>query len=158
MPRQIIARYTGKLPLTLFRIQVGELHLRDFKTQKAKGSSSFDVTIKEDGLYHPAPSNGVFIGPNGASLRPNSLVMHELLDNFPDFARIYIIPKDTPLPNYFALLHEHSDHYSLQTSIPVSLHQYNMRLVQFFDKLEYMSIQEFIQNYPVTEAINTKMH
>ncbi len=34
---------------------------------------------------------------------------------------VYVLPEGTPLPPSLTLLHEHSDHYSLQCTEPVSL-------------------------------------
>lgn len=70
--QQIIARYTDRFPTALFRIcgKSRSIVLREYAVQTSKGSRSFDVTLAEDGLIHPSPLDDIFIGPNGASLRP----------------------------------------------------------------------------------------
>lgn len=78
--------------------------------------------------------------PNGASLRGNTSMMHRIANNFiSQNTVIYEIPArkslrspqvlfsltnyhiECPLPKELVLIHERTDHYSLQSSIPMSL-------------------------------------
>lgn len=74
-------------------------------------------------------------GPNGCSLQPpESRTFQEVVRNFRGSkVGIYIIEKDTELPSDLVILHEHSDHYSLQATkeMPLtrSLHFSSMDLV-----------------------------
>ncbi len=157
--RSIIARYTTHFPLTLFRFKTGKsVSLRDYESQKSKGSRSYDLVLK-DGLYQPSPTDSnVFIGPNGASLRPNTMNLHELLDTFSKSknARIIVIPQDTKIPSHFVLLHEHTDHYSLQTTTPITLKEFNQLLEDFLSQFQTLTISEFADLYPMSEAFSTK--
>ena len=52
------------IPLTLFRIGPKRIKLRDYETQMAKKSRSYDIHIHPDGNVHPM--DGVkFTKPNG---------------------------------------------------------------------------------------------
>lgn len=106
--------------MALARVQVsGAVRLREWAAQKALGRASFDLKV-ENGLVVSMTGN-TFVRPNGMSLRPaGSPVFAEVLANFRG-DHVSIIPAETPLPLEFVLLHEHSDHYSLQTSEPVEL-------------------------------------
>jgi len=83
--RKLLGRYTT-VPLQLYRLQSGHAtRLRDFEQQKKKqktpGPFSFDLKLREDGLVHPALGD-VFIGPNGASMRPAGPMFYEIASHF----------------------------------------------------------------------------
>lgn len=112
----------NKTPIVLYRIQGGEkVSLREHSEQVKLKRTSFDLKLGADGLVHPATGEN-FIGPNGASLRPGGFVFGEIVANFRGpRMRIIEIPAGVDLPKELVLLHEHSDHYSLQTSEKRSL-------------------------------------
>ena len=112
----------NKTPLGLYRIQNGDkVSLREHSEQVKLKRTSFDLKLGADGLVHPATGEN-FIGPNGASLRPGGFVFGEIVANFRGpRMRIIEIPSGVELPKELVLLHEHSDHYSLQTSEKRSL-------------------------------------
>ena len=69
-------------------------------------------------MYHPIEVDA-FERPNGLSLRPVGLFLAEMLDNIePKF--IFELPVGLTLPKDMVMIHERSDHYSLQTTIPIS--------------------------------------
>jgi hypothetical protein len=55
------------------------------------------------------------------SLRPSTEKMHAILKEFRAPPRVYHLPNGLELPKHFVIFHEHSDHYSLQTTEPVTL-------------------------------------
>jgi hypothetical protein len=77
------------------------------------GRSSFDFILGTNKLYNPVEGD-TFIRPNGLSLRPLGGSLAELIETF-NSKYFYEIPKDVVIPDNFVLIHEHSDHYSLQT-------------------------------------------
>ena len=93
-------------------MQLLKVILRDWSAQQKLGRSFYDLKINsEDGMVHPAPPTGKFEGPNGASLRPNSPFMQEIIRCFKGKGvTIYLLKEGTPLPEELLLLHEHSDH------------------------------------------------
>lgn len=103
-------------PIDLFRIVSSskKIVLREKAKQAAKGSQSFDFIIGKDGLIHPAPLDGKFIGPNGASFRPATINMWDVLSQRNGKAFVAEVPKGTQLPDGLVMLHENNDHYSLQ--------------------------------------------
>jgi len=134
----------------LFRVNAtSKVILRDWNAQQKLGRSSYDLKIKEDGLVHPEPSEN-FEGPNGASLRPNSPFMQEIIRGFKGKGvTIYLLKEGTPLPPELVLLHEHSDHHSLQCTSPMKLDELNKLLTKFHKTHgEKMTKAEFVERFP----------
>jgi hypothetical protein len=135
----------------LFRVNATEkVILRDFESQKKLDRSSYDLVLKEDGLVHPSPSTGNFEGPNGASVRPNSPFMQEVIRGFKGKGVvIYLLKEGTPLPPELVLLHEHTDHHSIQCTQPMKLSELNERITKFCKANGVkMSKAEFVERYP----------
>lgn len=97
-----------------------------------KKSSSFDFVMEENKLYNPILGDQ-YIRPNGLSLRPMGVNLADLLGSF-RFKYIYEIPKGAAIPTNFVLIHEHNDHYSLQTAIPISPTEFCLQAKEFFEK------------------------
>lgn len=138
-----------RIPRTLYRIQPRlPVQLRDKATQMAKQRTSFDLIIHEDGNVHPMVGNE-FHTPNGMSLRPSTPKMRQILEDFRggDSLRIYRLQENLKLPDGFIVLHEHSDHYSLQTTEPISLENFNRKLTEFLQTLPSQTKEAFIDEY-----------
>ncbi|RPB26618.1 hypothetical protein L211DRAFT_820970 [Terfezia boudieri ATCC MYA-4762] len=145
----LLGRYTI-VPVDLFRISAKpQIVLRDFDSQNASGRTSYDLHLGPDGLVHPKPGPN-WEGPNGASIRPNGPMLQEIIRNFKGKnTTVYRLPEGTNLPEQLILLHEHSDHYSLQTTEPVELKELNHRLTNLLQsKGERMTQKEFCDRYP----------
>lgn len=142
----LLGKYVDQFPVLLTRIEKikGGVVLLDFESQAKKQSSLYDLKLQTDGLVHPVPHNSTeYFGPNGASLRPpTSITLMEVLGNMRG-VRLILIPQGTKIPHDLILLHEHSDHYSLQTTVPISLKQFNARLNAFFAPFERMSTMDY---------------
>lgn len=131
------------VPVDLFRVNATpNVILRDFNKQQAIGHRLYDLHVGPDGLVHPKPGPN-FEGPNGASMRPDGPTLQEIIRGFrgrnttvyrlPEglywvaaFEALLMLWRDngeigTKLPEQLVLLHEHSDHYSLQTTEPEEL-------------------------------------
>ncbi|KAG6840941.1 hypothetical protein C0991_003125 [Blastosporella zonata] len=120
--RPLIARYTDKVPFELARVQSGSnVRLRDYETQVKLKRFSYDLKL-QDGMVLPADGPN-FIGPNGCSLRePLSPTFQEVVRNFRGSNIIIsVIPEGTPIPSALQILHEHSDHFSMQGTAPMTL-------------------------------------
>jgi hypothetical protein len=131
---KLIGRFTEAVPTTLFRMQSGKrAALRPHHLQVAKGSPSFDLHLHDGKVLPMDPADDVFRGPNGMSLRPKGQMFAVLLDRFKG-NHVYEIPGGTELPKSLVLLHEHTDHYSLQTTAPVTLEELNSVLTRFLSK------------------------
>ncbi|KAK7460966.1 hypothetical protein VKT23_008894 [Stygiomarasmius scandens] len=147
----LLGRYTT-IPYELFRINASEkVILRDYEDQMKKGRASYDLVTQPDGLVHPKPGD-TFEGPNGASVRPNGATMQEVVRNFRGRnTTIYRILPGRKLPDDLILLHEHSDHHSIQCRVPMKLSQLNKKITEFCQQnSEKMTKQEFIERYPFT--------
>ena len=131
------------VPQTLYRIQPRlPVTLRNYDTQMALGRTSFDLKVK-DGLVHPAVGEE-WIGPNGMSLRPAGNVMRRILDEFKGTPTIYTLIPGLKLPDDLIILHEHTDHYSLQLRVPMTLEAFNARLTEFLQSLPSQTREQFI--------------
>ena len=161
--RPLLGRY-NKTPMVLYRVQNGEkVILREHSEQMKLKRTSFDLKLGADGLVHPALGPN-FIGPNGASLRPAGFVFGEIVANFRGpRMRIIEIPSGVDLPKELMLLHEHSDHYSLQTSEKRTLrgmHYESPLLVPTSPRTELNAIlTAFMKPFPVlTKEAYFKRH
>ena len=140
---KLLGRYKT-FPVTLYRLQQKkEVLLRDFMTQTNLGRNSYDFRLGEDGLIHPNESE-FFIFPNGMSLRPLGLTLKNVAMTY-KFKYAYEIPMNTPIPENLILLHEHTDHYSLQSSIKCTPEELNDRLTKFLKKQTLMSKENFVR-------------
>lgn len=59
------------------------------------------------------------------------------------------VPKGTPIPDHLVLLHEHGDHYSLQTAVPLTPKKMNDALNKFLAAFEIMSKEEYFDRNPI---------
>ena len=141
----IMSRLTRfrQLPLTLYRIQPRlQVSLRDFDTQMAKKRESYDLKL-HNGLVLPMTGD-TFHTPNGMSLRPNSDTMVRILNQFRGDVNVYSILQGTILPDDLVVIHEHTDHYSMQTTVPVSLPDLNAKMTELLSKCMCVTREEFL--------------
>ncbi|KAI0709003.1 hypothetical protein C8Q76DRAFT_741854 [Earliella scabrosa] len=150
--RPLLGRY-NHVPVELARVQSGtNVRLRDYEQQKALKRFSYDLKLSPDGLVLPATGDN-FIGPNGCSLRPPlSPTFQEVVRNFRGANIItYILKEGTPLPDTLTILHEHSDHYSLQCTTPMTLDALNAELTKFINQHgRQLDKEQFDAEYPFT--------
>lgn len=140
--KQLVKRFS-KLPITLYRIQ-GRLpvSLRDYDTQVSMGRESYDLKLT-DGKVHPAVGD-IWIGPNGMSLRPGNETMLNIIKNWKGDATVYRFGEGLVLPTELIVIHERDDHYSLQTTEPITLDIFNQRLTQFLEASPNQTKEQFI--------------
>jgi hypothetical protein len=84
------------------------------------GRTAFDHKLK-DGMVHHMPSGSGFHTPNGMSLRPVGDNMVGILNAFQGDTRVYQLQGGILLPKGLIVFHEHTDHCSLQTMVPIQL-------------------------------------
>ncbi|KAG6860972.1 hypothetical protein C0995_005208 [Termitomyces sp. Mi166 len=168
--RPLIGRYTDKVPVDLARVQSSRnVKLRDYETQRELKRFSYDLKL-QNGKVLPADGPN-FIGPNGCSLRPPlSPTFQEVVRNFRGANIIVsVIPEGalatncislfseltpflgqgTPLPSTLQILHEHSDHYSMQCTKPMTLNELNDELTKFMTaNSRTMDKEQFDEEYP----------
>jgi hypothetical protein len=141
---QLMPRFT-RVPTTLYRIQSQPtVMLRDHQVQMALGRTSYDLKLV-DQLVHPLPLKSHFHTPNGMSLRPVGPNMLSILERFRGTPTIYTLGCGLELPENLCIFHEHSDHYSLQTTVPMSLEEFNQSLTQFLGTLPRQSKEQFLE-------------
>lgn len=148
----IHGRYTV-LPVDLFRIMLGpNIRLREKSFQESKGRLSYDL-IAHNGLIKPAEGD-FFIGPNGASFRPNTFNFQNTVRLFraPDF-QIVRIPAGTQLPKELVVLHEHTDHWSMQCATPMTLYKLNGLVSKVCQtKGTTYTKEQFVEQFPYLAA------
>ncbi|KAH9931962.1 uncharacterized protein B0H18DRAFT_988909 [Fomitopsis serialis] len=151
-PRPLLGRY-NHVPVELARVQSGSnVNLRDYEQQKALKRFSYDLKLSPEGLVLPAKGDN-FIGPNGCSLRPPlSPTFQEVVRNFRGAnILVYVLKEGTPLPDSLTILHEHSDHYSLQCTKPMPLNELNAELTKFINQHgRTLDKEQFDAEYPFT--------
>ncbi|KAH6684079.1 hypothetical protein B0J14DRAFT_572017 [Halenospora varia] len=72
---------------------------------------------------------------------------------------VYSIPRDTPLPEELILVHEHTDHYSMQPVIEMSLDDLNQRITKFLQRSGTLySTEQWLMKYklPAWSARKTR--
>lgn len=142
--RRKMKRYT-QLPLTLYRIQPRlPVALRDYDTQMAKGRKSFDLKLDKNGFVQPMVGSH-FTTPNGMTLRPASDTMVQILKSFRGEPIVYHLLCGMEMPSGLVVYHEHTDHYSLQTSEPIQFEEFNKRLTEFLRSLPSQTREQFLK-------------
>ncbi|GAA5858300.1 hypothetical protein JCM8547_004639 [Rhodosporidiobolus lusitaniae] len=134
----------------MFRVNAGPRDLRDHDTQVSKGRHSYDLHLeKADGFVYPLRDPSKFATPNGASLRPDGPMFQEIVRNFdvPN-AVVWELDEGLPLPSELILYHEHSDHYSIQTRVPMPLPELNERITRFLVDNCHMYTREECREFP----------
>ncbi len=133
------------VPLTLYRIQPRlPVSLRAYDIQMAKGRTSFDLK-RHNGLVLPISPDTHFHTPNGMSLRPAGENMTRILQNFKGEPSIFTLVCGLRLPDGFCIYHEHTDHYSLQTTEQIELGAFNAKLTEFLKSLPFQTRAQFME-------------
>ncbi|KAF8881158.1 hypothetical protein CPB84DRAFT_1792036 [Gymnopilus junonius] len=115
-----------KRPL-LGRYSEVPVNLRDYETQVKQKRFSFDLKLK-DGMVLPAQGENLW---------------WEVVRNFA------VIPQGVRLPPSLTILHEHSDHYSLQCTRPMTLEELNQECTDFINAYsKTMDKEQFDKEYP----------
>jgi len=142
-----------EFPCDLFRIDTfKKIKLREYARQTKAGKKSFDFVLK-DGLIHPAEGE-FFKRPNGLSLRPGGYTLGHIVAHYKKKIGLILIPKGVVVPEGLVLIHEHTDHYSLQTTTSCSEDEMNAKLNHFFDNtpgLQKVSLEEYLKQFPLME-------
>jgi hypothetical protein len=156
--RQLVRKFQT-LPLTLYRIQASlPVRLRDYDTQMAKGRFSYDLKLHlhhydDDDHDHGGGKKMVvmpavgdeWIGPNGMSLRPATDTMVGILQQWRGEPTIFRLNEGLKLPDHLIVLHERDDHWSLQTTVPVPLDDFNATLTELLQSAPAQTRQQFIE-------------
>ncbi|KAG9252688.1 uncharacterized protein F5Z01DRAFT_222722 [Emericellopsis atlantica] len=118
------------VPLLLFRLNSGKsIKLREYS---ARRSRSFDVLSEAGTVKAKALTPSTYEAPNGASMRPLGEFQTALVENFKGSnVTVYAVPEGTQLPDDLILVHEHTDHYSLQPAVDMPLSELNEKITAF---------------------------
>ena len=95
--RKLIGRHRV-FPRELFRVSAQPaVRLRDRAQSVERGRRAYDLEVDADGLVQPRPGP-LMLGPNGASLRPNTHTAQEVIRGFPGRkTTIYRVPEGAPI-------------------------------------------------------------
>ncbi|QLI68643.1 uncharacterized protein G6M90_00g053790 [Metarhizium brunneum] len=156
-----------RFPKHLFRVNTGRpINLRVWSPRRY----SYDI-FAENGLVKPKALDPLsYAAPNGASMRPHSPYQQSLVSwRFRGSDMIvYSVPKGTLLPDDLVLVHERSDHYSLQPAVAMTVDgkfscmpfrncdqsltrhlDMNARMTNFFrDNAQEFTRDEWLEAYP----------
>ena len=100
----------------------------------------------QDGLVLPAEGDK-YIGPNGASLRPSGENMVNILKNWNGEPTIFRLNEGMQLPDGLVVIHERSDHYSMQTTVPIELEELNAKITEILEEAPRQTKQQFLEQY-----------
>ena len=78
------------------------------------------------------------------SLRPDGPTMRRILETFKGEPTIYSFLPGLQLPKGLILLHEHTDHFSLQAAEPMTLDDLNERMTSLLATLPTQTRQQFL--------------
>ncbi|KAL9099500.1 MAG: hypothetical protein Q9163_005005 [Psora crenata] len=147
---RLIKTFTA-VPKELFRVNNGtSVTLRDRNIKKV---GSYDL-LTEGGKVKPkALDPKSYAAPNGASLRPNTSNQNRLVQSFKGSNTIiYAIPSGIKLPDDLVLVHEYSDHYSLQAAQDMTLEEINTKITNFLNEhAEKFTKEQWLKKYPEPE-------
>jgi hypothetical protein len=155
---RVLAKYTDKFPLTLFRIhsaRAPKLLLREKEAQAAKNSTSYDY-VAVDGKYVPLLDD-LFSHANGMSLRPNTLLEWNMISGKPGKVFVIEIAAGTPIPEGTILVHEFDDHFSLQTARPTDVEKFNAEISAFLKKCKVYSRAEWLAAHPIGSQVKNPL-
>ncbi|OCK92041.1 uncharacterized protein K441DRAFT_688601 [Cenococcum geophilum 1.58] len=136
------------VPLRLFRVNNGPItKLRAFDARPSR--RSFDLLTIKGRAVPRALMPETYKAPNGASMRPNTPILHELVRNFRGRqVRITQIEQGTLLPGCLLLAHEDRDHFSLQPAEEMTVAELNARIDRFLESCgTSMSKEEFFERH-----------
>ena len=121
-----------------------------FKTLATESSFVNELPNWVKGSTHMTTScnqTALFIQPLVARSRPQT--ENSFADIFANFRAkfAFVIEKGDPIPESLILLLEHSDHYSLQTSVKCTHDEFNKHLTDFVLSKKVISKDEFFSTY-----------
>ena len=121
-PRLLLGRFTTTSPpLALFRLQGGPRVLLLLEAAaRAAGRATFDISARDGAVHARDAAEAHFLGPNGMSMRPIGTALAMIIAPFRGKCLVHEVPPCTPLPPELVILHEHSDHYSVQPAITMT--------------------------------------
>ncbi|KAL2161914.1 hypothetical protein VTH06DRAFT_7699 [Thermothelomyces fergusii] len=149
-----LPRIYQSFPTKLFRVNFGgpDVALRPWKF----ASALFDIKTDREGYVYSRAEDidtGLYMGPNGATMRPNSPMLHAVLTKHwmhrNKKAVIYEIEQGTELTPGLLLIHERSDVFSLQPDTRMLLSDFNKVATEFLQKHgKVYTKEQFFEAYP----------
>lgn len=127
--------------------------MRERQAQLMKNSLSFDFIGGKDGLVHPTEGD-YYRAPNGISLIPSGNTFWHIVAPWRGNPKITFVPQGTVIdPSLdLVLIRERNEHYSLQTTKPISLKTLNDKLTLFLGQFQLLTKAEYVEKYPVVVA------
>ncbi|KAG9252686.1 uncharacterized protein F5Z01DRAFT_222684 [Emericellopsis atlantica] len=137
-----------RFPKELFRVNNGrKVQLRTWTPRRRV----YDISLT-NGLVQPKATKPTsYEAPNGASMRPNSPYQQSLVSwRFRgDDVIVYGVPEGTALPDDLLLVHERSDHYSLQPAVSMTITELNGKITRFLTaNSRVFTREQWIETYP----------
>ncbi|KAI1078583.1 hypothetical protein F5B20DRAFT_547651 [Whalleya microplaca] len=154
-PTKLIATFR-RFPKELFRVNDGrQIKLRVWSPQRRE---VYDI-FAENGRVEPkALNHATYVAPNGASMRPNSPYQQALVSwRFKSQNMVVFgVPEGTELPEDLLLVHERSDHYSLQPARSMTIDDLNGKISLFMaEHARVFNRDQWMKAYPkATEDSN----
>ncbi|KAI2611995.1 hypothetical protein GGR54DRAFT_338782 [Hypoxylon sp. NC1633] len=137
-----------RFPKELFRVNNGQVIKLRVWTPKRH---LYDIVTHHELVQPKALSPLSYVAPNGASMRPNSPYQQSLVSwRFRGIdTLVYSVPEGTTLPDDLLLVHERSDHYSLQPARTMTLDELNTTMTRFFiTNARVFTREQWLKEYP----------
>ena len=77
-------------------------------------------------------------------------LFRDILSTYSGKCEVVMIPEGTKLPADLILIHEHGDHYSLQTTKPITPTDLNKTLTSFIKPFERLSKEDYYNRFPIS--------
>ncbi|EEH19337.2 hypothetical protein PABG_01656 [Paracoccidioides brasiliensis Pb03] len=139
-----------KVPDEIFRVNFGlVVRLREHLDPSRPPPGPFDL-LTEAGKAKPrALDPATYLFPNGASMRPNSRTLQNLVRRVKGDVYIYSVPAGTEIPEHLILVHEFRDHFSLQARREMTVEELNTQITDFLTtKGHCFAREQWLQEYP----------
>ncbi|KAG6062686.1 hypothetical protein E4U30_003513 [Claviceps sp. LM220 group G6] len=149
MPRPNLIAVFRKFPKEIHRVNNGlSVKLRAWSPHRR----SYDIVTKQHGLVEAKALNPpTYVAPNGASMGPNSVYQQSLVSwrfRGSDVI-VYSVPKGTSLPDDLVLVHERTDHYSLQPAEQMTIDNLNTKITEFMRaNAKVFTREQWLKAYP----------
>ncbi|KAG9254762.1 uncharacterized protein F5Z01DRAFT_681295 [Emericellopsis atlantica] len=154
MPTTKLIAVFKRFPKEMFRVNNGrQVKLRAWIPRR----QVYDISAMNGFVQPKATDPKCNEAPNGASMRPNSPYQQSLVSwRFRgDDVVVYAVPEGTALPTDLLLVHERSDHYSLQPAANIPALELDAKINRFLTAhARAFTREEWLEMYPkATESL-----
>ena len=75
----------------------------------------------------------------------------DILATYTGKCNIVFVPENTAIPEGLVLIHEHGDHFSLQTTVSITPASLNKKMTTFLASFKRYTKDEYFEKFPINE-------